>query len=113
MFSFGISNPIGLDYSTPLFLDRNVKIDTIFVVLRTDGGGNDSVVINLHWAASLNAGSPRSVFASDVLVSNATTGVALVPDYSVIKARNWVWLQCKRKSGTVTQIGMTIKGRNE
>jgi hypothetical protein len=111
LFAFGISNATGVDYSTAVFLDRAVTIDTIFVVLRTDGGGNDTAGVNIYFASTL--GSATTVLTTDSLVVNTTTGVAIPVNTSSIPARSWVWMQCNHEGGTVTQINATVKGKND
>lgn len=112
LFAFGISDATGADYSTAVFLDRAVTVDTIFVVLRTDGGGNDTAGVNIYWGANLG-GSTTTALTTDSLVVNVTTGVAIPVDEAEIPARSWVWMQCNHEGGTVTQINATVKGKND
>ena len=87
----------------------DIQLDSAYAVLKTDGGSNDSIKINIQWGTS-RATAGSEMFYGDAWVSSTTTGTALTSDIydNLIDQGSWIWFVTTSKVGTITDITFTV-----
>lgn len=103
--SVTIVNPADTDDATLFYTPVAVTVTDV----RSHITAGTNVVYNIMHAATRDAGSPNSVFTSDV-TETSTSGAGHSSGFSdaTIPAGSWVWLSITSISGSVTMLHATV-----
>lgn len=103
--SMTLTTPTNADNVTIFFTPEAITITSVRAVVV---GSSPSVTYNVKYSTDRSAAG-TSVTTAPAATTNTTTGVEATLDNTAVAANSYIWLTTSAKSGTVSDINVTVR----
>lgn len=103
--SISMDNPTSSEDVAMLFTAEEITLSRIDAILR--GSGSPSVTFSIKFGPDRTTGTEVKV--GGIIVTSTTVGLSTtVLDNATVPANSWVWITTSAKSGTVTELHVSL-----